>query len=180
MVKNIVISILAAVIMQPFWKYAYLPKDIFCTFLISFWCVFLLMDNLEDFLKGVNKMTGWVKIHRQIMDHWLWKEQPYDKARAFMDLILTANREDKKKVIGNNVFVIYRGSLFTTSNNLADRWGWSRGKVLRFLEMLKKNNMIQMETMTEGTVISVVNYSKYQGNGRKKKEEQQFSGWMEA
>ena len=180
MVKNIIISILAAVIIQPFWKYAYLPKDIFCTFLISFLCVFFAVDNLEEFLKGVNKMTGWVKIHRQIMDHWLWKEQPYDKARAFMDLVLTANREDKKKVIGNNVFMIYRGSFFTTSNELAELWGWSRGKVQRFLEVLKRNDMIQTSVMPEGTVVSVLNYSKYQGNGRKKKEEQQFSGWMEA
>ena len=62
MVKNIIISILAAVIIQPFWKYAYLPKDIFCTFLISFFCVFFAVDNLEEFLKGVNKMTGWVKL----------------------------------------------------------------------------------------------------------------------
>ena len=93
-----------------------------CVFLISFLCVFFVVDDLEEFLKGVNKMTGWVKIHRQIMDHWLWKEQPYDKARAFMDLVLNANREDKKKVIGNNVFMIYRGSFFTTSNELAERW----------------------------------------------------------
>ena len=63
---------------------------------------------------------------------------------------------------------------------LAERWGWSRGKVQRFLELLKRNDMIQTSVMPEGTVVSVLNYSKYQGNGRKKKEEQQFSGWMEA
>ena len=179
MVKNIIISILAAVIIQPFWKYAYLPKDIFFAFLISFWCVFLITDNIEEFLKGVKGMNGWVKIHRQIMENWLWKEQPYDKARAFMDLILLANKDEKRKVIGNSVFSIYRGSLFTSTNLLADRWGWSRGKVLRFLDTLKKNGMIQMETMAEGTIISVVNYSKYQGNGRKKKEEQ-YTGWLES
>lgn len=72
-------------------------KRYICTFLISFFCVFFAVDNLEEFLKGVNKMTGWVKIHRQIMDHWLWKEQPYDKARAFVDLVLTANRGQKRK-----------------------------------------------------------------------------------
>ena len=38
-------------------------------------------------------MTGWVKIHRKIISNPLWSSEPFDKARAWIDLIILANYE---------------------------------------------------------------------------------------
>jgi hypothetical protein len=34
---------------------------------------------------------GFVSIHREIMDHWIWQDKPVSKGQAWVDLILLAN-----------------------------------------------------------------------------------------
>ena len=59
-----------------------------------------------------------------------------------------------------------RGNVYRSKLWLADRWGWSRGKVDRFLNILEKENMIQENRVrigtVNGTVITIVNYGKFQ------------------
>ena len=45
-----------------------------------------------------------------------------------------------------------RGNVYRSKLWLADRWGWSRGKVDRFLNILEKENMIQENRVRIGTV----------------------------
>lgn len=105
------------------------------------------------------------------------------KANTGQDAIFLFIAQEKKEPYAINIlqadeFMVKEGKqLF---HDLMDIYHECKVKVQRFLELLKRNDMIQTSVMPEGTVISVLNYSKYQGNGRKKKEEQQFSGWMEA
>ena len=41
-------------------------------------------------------MAGWVKVHRDIQNCWIWEEKPFSRGQAFIDLILMVNHEDKK------------------------------------------------------------------------------------
>lgn len=107
-------------------------------------------------------MAGWVKIHRDILDHWIWQEKPYDKAHAFLDLILQANHSGKKVLVGNELEEISRGCLITSELKLMDRWGWSKNKVRSFLNLLENDNMIVRDTNRRRTAINIVNYGKYQ------------------
>ena len=44
-------------------------------------------------------MEGWIKVHRDLNDHWIWKsKEPFDKRSAWIDLILLANFKDFKTV----------------------------------------------------------------------------------
>ena len=45
---------------------------------------------------------------------------------------------------------------------LADRWGWSRSKVTRFLKLLENEHQIEHQTNTITTLITIINYDKYQ------------------
>ena len=108
-------------------------------------------------------MEGWVKLHRQITDHWAWQEKPYSKGQAWMDLILTANHEKKKIVLGNELIEIDRGSFITSEIKLMDRWGWSKSKVRLFLELLQKDTMIVKKTDSKKTTLTVLKYELYQG-----------------
>ena len=38
---------------------------------------------------------GWISIHRKIRECFIWNEEPYDKAHAWIDLLLRANHDDK-------------------------------------------------------------------------------------
>ncbi|MGI5949836.1 MAG: DNA replication protein DnaD, partial [Peptoniphilus sp.] len=107
---------------------------------------------------------GWVSIHRNLYDHWIWNSnEPFDKRSAWIDLILMVNHEDKTVLINNNLITVKRGQRITSLAKLSKRWKWSRKKVTTFLKNLEKDDMIGLE-MEQGkhTTITIVNYSFYQ------------------
>ena len=106
--------------------------------------------------------NGWIKLHRKILDCFIWQDKPYDKARAWIDLLLIAMHHDKKMLIDDEVVMIKRGSFMTSIVKLADRWGWSRNKVVRYLDMLESEQMLNTKRTPKGTLITIVKYDDYQ------------------
>lgn len=78
------------------------------------------------------------------------------------------NHEDNKVLIGNDVVPIPRGGRITSIRKLEKRWGWSNTKVKSFLDLLKKEGMIDYQSDTKKTVITVINYSIYQFDKKEK------------
>ena len=106
---------------------------------------------------------GWIKFHRQIQESDIWKnKEPFDKRSAWVDLIMMANHEDKEIFIKGKSITVRRGQRVTSMYKLADRWHWSRGKVLRYITYLERNNMITRESNSNDTIITIVNYNIYQ------------------
>lgn len=106
---------------------------------------------------------GWIKLHRKVLDCWIWNNKPYDKARAWIDLLLLAMHHDKKIMLDDNVVtVIPRGCYMTSVLKLAERWGWSRNKVKRFLDVLECEQMLTTKRTNIGTLVTIVNYDVYQ------------------
>lgn len=87
-------------------------------------------------------MSGWIKIHRDILYHEIWSDKPFSKGQAWIDLILLANHSDNKCMVGNKVEEVKRGSFITSELKLMDRWGWGRKKVQLFLKFLESESMI--------------------------------------
>lgn len=106
--------------------------------------------------------SGWIKLHRKILDCFIWQDKPYDKARAWIDLLLIAMHHDKKMLIDDEVVIVQRGSFMTSMVKLADRWGWSRNKVVRYLDMLESEQMLNTKRTPKGTLITIVKYDDYQ------------------
>lgn len=102
---------------------------------------------------------GWISIYRSIQEHWLWQEKPYDKAHAWIDLLLSANHQEAKILIDNTLISLEKGSFFTSELKLANKWGWSKKKVRNFLELLSNDNMI----LKESTKRNQGQHSKLQG-----------------
>ena len=114
---------------------------------------------------------GWIKLHRELTDHWLWEERPFDKKSAWIDLLLMANHEEKKVLLGNEVVEVERGGIITSELKLADRWGWSRTKVRHFLEILESDSMIVVKKDSKKTAINLVNFSNFQNFDSEKDNE---------
>ena len=87
-------------------------------------------------------MKGWIPVHRQLQEHWLWADKPFSKGQAWVDLLLLANHSDKKFLLGNELVEVNTGSFITSELKLADRWGWSKTKVRAFLTLLQNDKMI--------------------------------------
>ena len=101
-------------------------------------------------------MTGWIKIHRSILE-WEWYEDT-NTFRLFMHLILKANHKDKNY----KGKLIKRGSLVTGRELLSVETGLSIQQIRTCLERLKSTNEITIKSSSKGTEIQVVKYNEYQ------------------
>lgn len=112
----------------------------------------------------MSRTNGYILLYKQITDRdsWLWSDKPFSRGQAWIDLLLMANYQDQKVAVKGQIIDIKRGQLLRGTNNLADRWGWSRSKVLRFLAQCEADGMCFVNGTAYGTVITIRNYDVYQ------------------
>jgi hypothetical protein len=101
-------------------------------------------------------MSGWIKIHRQILE-WEWYSDT-NTFRVFLHLLLKANHKEKK-YRGMDLKI---GTIITSRDILALETGLSVRQIRTSLDKLKTTNELTIKTSSQGTVIEVVNYKKYQ------------------
>lgn len=106
---------------------------------------------------------GYIKLHRQIQDCWIWESGKFDKRSAWIDLLMLANHRDKKFMFDGKPVVITRGQFMTSIRKLSARWEWSTSTVSEFLKTLERDNMIKKESDNRRTLLTIVNYEVYQG-----------------
>jgi hypothetical protein len=109
-----------------------------------------------------NKQKGWIKLYRSIRDNSLWNEKPFDKARAWIDILLMANHENRDVGIGNQTIHVNAGSFITSIAKLTDRWGWAKNTVRRYLNRLESETMIEHKAERKWTIVTVLNWASYQ------------------
>lgn len=107
-------------------------------------------------------MAGWIKLHRDMTSHWLWDGEPFSRAHAWVDLLLWARHSPGKTMIDGKPVTLKEGQQARSEVTLSKSWGWSRGKVRRFLNALIDDGMIVQQTSNRTSVITICNYSKYQ------------------
>ena len=108
---------------------------------------------------------GWIKLSRQIQEcDLLWDsfDEPFDRRSAWIDLLLMANHRDKEIMFNGKTIIVERGQRITSMRALAEKWHWSREKVKRYLDLLESENMIIRESDRRRTLLTIVNYSKFQ------------------
>ena len=111
-----------------------------------------------------DKSKGYVSIHREIMDHWIWKGESFSKGQAWVDLILLANYREEKFPYKGKIVEGKRGTVYRSISWLAERWSWSRDKTRRFLELLQEDQMITIKATKHNTTITIINYGLFQNS----------------
>jgi DNA-binding transcriptional MerR regulator len=101
-------------------------------------------------------MSGWIKIHRQILE-WEWYSDN-NSFRVFLHLLLKANHK-QKRYKGLELKI---GTIITSRDILAIETGLSVQQIRTALDKLKSTNEVTIKTNSQGTIIEVVNYAKYQ------------------
>ena len=110
-----------------------------------------------------NKKRGYILLHRKIWDNEIWKkEEPFDVRSAWIDLLLMVNHEDRSIIINMKRVVVNRGQKWTSVRVLADRWRWSKDRVMRYIKLLENCDMIRLEKTKSGTLLTVINYDNFQ------------------
>lgn len=117
------------------------------------------------FLFQIQQMEGWIKVYRKLADSKMWLSEPFTRGQAWIDLIILANHKDGFFRVRGVRVDIKRGQVGHTAANLAVRWMWSKGKVLRFLNELENDSQIETQKTNVTTLISILNYNEYQTYG---------------
>lgn len=107
---------------------------------------------------------GWICLHRSLQDSSIWvNNEPFDRRSAWIDLLLSANHEDREIMFDSHVRVVKRGQFLTSVIKLSERWKWSKKKTLKYLRLLEEAQMISKKSDNRATLVTLLNYSKYQG-----------------
>jgi hypothetical protein len=99
---------------------------------------------------------GWIKLHRQILE-WEWYSDN-NCFRLFLHLLLKANHKEKR-FKGLELKV---GSIVTSRDLLARETGLTSQQIRTALTKLISTNEITSVTSSQGTIIQIVSYEKYQ------------------
>lgn len=106
--------------------------------------------------------TTWFAVDRNIQNHWLWKEKPFARGQAWLDLLLMARYADGKDLYNGHVVERKKGTVYTSISFLAKRWGWSVNKVRRFISELEAEQMCTKNGTADGTALTIENWAIYQ------------------
>lgn len=99
-------------------------------------------------------------------------KSPYSERDAWAWLVGAAEWEKNSKPtpIDGKPTILKRGELSHSLRFMAEKFGWSKDKVSRFIKKLVLWKMLKIETANETAqnVITICNYSKYQDNTKRK------------
>lgn len=117
---------------------------------------------------------GWIALHRGWRDNPVFRGE-YSRADAWVWLIENAAWKPSRVRIKGEMVDLDRGELSFAQRFLAEKWGWSKSRVDRFIAELRDQGMIQTRSKNGATtdhaagqgqcVISICNYAKYQDIG---------------
>lgn len=107
-------------------------------------------------------MSGWIKLHRSVKDHWLWEGEKFTKGQAWVDLLLWARHTPGSVRVKSSPMHLQAGQQARSEITLSKTWGWSRDKVRRFLRCLEDDGMIRQQKTHQTSIITICNYSNYQ------------------
>ena len=118
--------------------------------------------------------SGYIFLHRSLLD-WEWYTDVNTKT-LFLHLLFTVNFEDRKW----RGKIIKRGQRVCSRDQLAKETNLSVKQVRVALDHLKETGEVANESGPQGTVITVVNYDKYQSWANKTANEGPTRGQQRA
>jgi DNA-binding transcriptional regulator YhcF (GntR family) len=109
---------------------------------------------------------GYIKLHRKIWDNPIFcSGERFDRRSAWIYLLTRANYEKGSFVANGRIRHLQRGQMFTSIRHLSQIWRWDKTTVSRFLSDMETEKMITLNRTQSGTLITIINYSKYQDSG---------------
>lgn len=106
------------------------------------------------------KNKGWIKIHRSIMENWIY-DDPHT-FKAFIHLCMIVNINEEKAMVDGNFINVQAGQRITSVTTLSKELKFSWRTVDKILNDLEADDMIKRQPIGRGFILTVTNYKKYQ------------------
>jgi len=105
---------------------------------------------------------GWIKLHKKLRDHEMWLAEPFTMAQAWVDLLLLANTAPGEIFVRGKWIRVERGQVAWSEVRLSERWQWSRNRVRRFFDSLRKRKMAIQQKDNRTSIVTILNFEEYQ------------------
>ena len=109
-------------------------------------------------------MCGWIKLQRDIMSHWIAQDNEY--LAVWIRMLSEANYESQTKMFNGQVITVGRGQFIFGLDSYAEKTKVSVMRLRRLVDLLEKHQMINRVKTSKYSLISIVNYDKYQADNR--------------
>ena len=106
--------------------------------------------------------NGWVKLHRVLLDHWVYGDN--EALKLWITLISKATHKKHKQKVGNQLVDLKPGQLIFGTNKYANVTEINRSKLYRLVQMFVEDKMIiyDTESYKKFSIITILNWETYQ------------------
>ncbi len=110
-------------------------------------------------------MEGWIKLFRRLSCSPMWMNTTPHQKTIFMTLLLTATHEPHKTFFCGREILLKPGQVSTSIQGLCKLSGplITEQNVRTALKKFKNMNFLTCESTKQGTLVTIVNWDKYQG-----------------
>jgi len=106
---------------------------------------------------------GYVKLYRCILDNPFFSDSKI--IHLWITLLVKASHKDRKIMFNKQLINLKAGQFVTGRKALSKITGLSESFIYRTLKVLESEQQIEQQKNNKYTVISILNWEKYQGNG---------------
>lgn len=108
-------------------------------------------------------MQGWIKLHKSIIENpYLMKDK--DALAIWIWLLCNATYEKIDTMFNGQRVTLKRGQLICGRKQISEQLHINESKVFRTTNKLESEHMIEQQKSSHGTLITIVNWNKYQWN----------------
>ncbi len=108
-------------------------------------------------------MTGWIKLKRKLLKNPLWKDCNAAQKVVMITVLLMANHKPNRWMFNGEEYEVKAGEFITSLNSLVKETGLGKQQVRTALTKLEKHNFIKTKKTNRNTLVTIVNWAKYQG-----------------
>lgn len=107
-------------------------------------------------------MSGWIRIHREIVEHWIYKDAEYLK--VWLEMLVRARYWDdpSMELVEDQLVKIERGDFIFGRPKWSKRLGISEQRLKTLIQKMIKDDMIELvQKYNRFTVYKIKNYEKF-------------------
>ena len=114
-----------------------------------------------EYCIGAVMNKGWIKLHREMKGSKVWY-YTHGQFRVWMTILMSVNWTESWARFNGDEVKLEPGQMVTSRSHLVEESRTSKSVVRDTLTKLEKDEMINMERSSEGTLLTVLNWGEYQ------------------
>lgn len=106
---------------------------------------------------------GFIVLWRKLTDHPIWMNSTAEQRAVLVELLFLASWKESRWEICGEVHDLKPGQFFMSTRDLAERTKVSHQTLRTTMKRFEKMGFLTQESTHRGTLITIVNWAKYQG-----------------